>query len=266
MSVTFFCAAQNLYDLENSRSFASYLMRTKQYSLAAQEYERIVFLAPNDSIAKLSLIQSYRLSSQHSRGISRINDLFPMGIKSLSTDFTNEYTKLLFLNRDFSDVSDVIRLSQNISPKKKIEYQMAALLLDNKWEEAANFANLNNQVNTEQWYAMKSVSDNHQKIKNKSPFLATAFSTIVPGTGKIYTKNWKDGLFSLLFVSTSAWQSYRGFQKNGIKSAYGWIFGLISIGYYGGNIYGSWKSAKIYNSNIDHEFYHKAENIIFSDF
>lgn len=260
------CIGQNLYDLKNSKSFASYLSRTKQYSLAAQEYERIVFLDPGDSSARLSLIQSYRMSGQYSFGLKRFNALHPGGISDLSNDFTNEYVKLLFHNKSYDIASDVINISDKIIPEKKSKYQMGLFILNNQWNEAYEYSINKPELKGLKWNSLKSLAAEHQDLKYKSPFLAASFSTIIPGSGKVYTGDWKDGLFALLFTGTSIWQSYRGFNKNGTKSAYGWIFGAIAIGYYGGNVYGSWKAAKFYNSNIDHELFHKAEYIIFSDF
>lgn len=241
-------------------------MRTKQYSLAAQEFERIVFMSPSDTTAKLNLIQSYRYSNQYPIALTRFKNFFSGNINNLSGRFTDEYIKLLLLNRDFPETLSFIISNPGLDPNKRADYKMRALLLDNQWEKASEFAINNPTTSSEQWKRMETIIKEKQNVKFKSPFLATSLSTIVPGSGKIYTGNWKDGLFSLLFVSTSAWQSYRGFKKNGIESIYGWIFGVFTIGYYGGNIYGSWKAAKTYNSNLDHEIYHRAENIIFSDF
>ena len=173
---------------------------------------------------------------------------------------------LLMLNKDLDKASIIVNSTNNIPFEKKSEYQIGILLLNNHWIEASDFVSSNPNINTLKWTGLKSLTKEYQNIKYKSPFIAAGLSTILPGAGKVYTKNWKDGLFSLLFVASSAWQSYRGFNKNGVKSAYGWIFGAITIGLYGGNIFGSWKAAKVHNSNLNHEIYHQAEDIIFSDF
>ena len=43
------------------------------------------------------------------------------------------------------------------------------------------------------------------------------------------------------------WQSYAGFNKNGIESGYGWVFGTLATGFFIGNIYGSAKAANTRN-------------------
>jgi hypothetical protein len=60
---------------------------------------------------------------------------------------------------------------------------------------------------------------------------------LVPGSGKIYSGAWKDGLTSLLFVAANAWSSYRGFSMD--KPGYGYTFAVLTIGFYFGNLYGT---------------------------
>ena len=55
---------QNLLDYENSMKFAGYLKSTLQYNFAMQEYERINFLWPGDSLIIIKLVQTYRLNDQ----------------------------------------------------------------------------------------------------------------------------------------------------------------------------------------------------------
>jgi hypothetical protein len=77
--------------------------------------------------------------------------------------------------------------------------------------------------------------------------LAMAMSTIVPGTGRFYTGDWKDAIISMITIGVTGYQAYRGFTIKGTKSAYGWVYGTIATGFYLGNIYGSFSSAKRYN-------------------
>jgi hypothetical protein len=86
-------------------------------------------------------------------------------------------------------------------------------------------------------------------------------SAIIPGSGKIYSGYWKDGLFSLLVVSVTGIQAYRGFQKNGKNSTYGWIYLTVGTGFYVGNIYGSGKAAHKRNKTLNHSIIHKIEDL-----
>src|SRR5690606_34905714 len=85
-------------------------------------------------------------------------------------------------------------------------------------------------------------------LKRKSPAVAGIMSAVIPGSGRVYARDYKDGLISLLFIGGTAFQSYRRFHDKGIKSVGGWIYGGISFGFYVANIYGSVQSAKIFNA------------------
>ena len=47
------------------------------------------------------------------------------------------------------------------------------------------------------------------------------------------------------------------FNEKGIESVYGWIMGTLSVGFYIGNIYGSVKSARLYNNNQNLQYREK---------
>ena len=95
--------------------------------------------------------------------------------------------------------------------------------------------------------------------------MAAGFSAIIPGTGKFYTRNWSDGLFSMLFIAGNAWQAYRGFNAHGIKSGYGWAFASLSASFYIGNIIGGAKAAKRYNKNKRNEVDNQVFEFVRSD-
>jgi hypothetical protein len=60
--------------------------------------------------------------------------------------------------------------------------------------------------------------------------------------------------------------SYRGFSKKGVKSANGWIFGSLTVGFYFGNIFGSYKAAKNYNQIEYDKLYNEAKAAVYSGF
>ena len=64
--------SQNLYDLDHSAKYASFLYSTNQFKLAAVEYERLVFLDTANTEFKIKLISTYRKSNNLKRGIERI--------------------------------------------------------------------------------------------------------------------------------------------------------------------------------------------------
>ena len=109
---------------------------------------------------------------------------------------------------------------------------------------------------------IENLSIMYRTTKTKSPVKAGIFSAVIPGSGRVYTQDYTNGLLSLLFIGGSAWQSASRFKQNGITSVTGWIYGGIAFGFYLGNIYGSVKSAKKYNNKKYQILDEKTKNYI----
>lgn len=254
--VPYFSQAQtDIYSLENSRRFAHFLYQKGEYREAAAEFERVVFLAPEDSVSKFFLIASYRKSAHSpSTGLLRYKEIYgqegqvyPALRKEVALLHAEEgnYIGMQRYLMSFPDVtaSDSVLL-------------ISSLLYQSKYAEALNYVSGNPHG---ELYALVQRSN---ALPYKSPELAVAMSAIIPGTGKIYAGHWKDGLFSLLFTGMSAWQSYRAFHQDGVKSVYGWFYGGVSLGFYLGNLYGSYKAVSKYNHQLDHEIKHDLEQFL----
>ncbi len=84
-------------------------------------------------------------------------------------------------------------------------------------------------------------------FKRKSPALAAVMSTLLPGSGKLYTERYWDALASFLTVGFSGHHAWAGFKRNGTRSVTAWIHTIVGAYFYLGNIYGSAASAKLYN-------------------
>jgi hypothetical protein len=80
------------------------------------------------------------------------------------------------------------------------------------------------------------------------------YSTLIPGTGKIYTGRTADGVYSLVIIGLLAWQAYDGFEEDGVESVSGWVFGVPGALLYLANIYGSVKAVEVHNRRVHHDF------------
>jgi len=255
---------QNLYDLAHSKQYASFLEQSQQYKLAAMEFERLLFLEPENKNFRIHLIKSYRYSGQFSLGLSKINQWYPGFVQD--TILYRENIKLNLLNKTCSEAMNSLNTQSLLLPGETRYYQLASFVLQKDWQGSIEIAEINQDESWPGFSELSAKVRKHEQIQFKKPGIALALSTIVPGLGKVYTRDWKDGLISLLFVAGNAFQAYRGFSKNGITSVYGWIFGTLSAGFYAGNLYGSWKSARDYNTRSEEALYHEIEHIIFDRF
>lgn len=250
--------AQDIYDYQNSRKYANYLLRTNQYDLATSEYERILFFRPQNDTIKQVLLKSYRLSGNTNGGLQRMATLYVKPELAFSGSAI-EYTRLLLDNQLYDNAKQYLQLNQTLAARdKKIlsiqtelfskNYQAASALLSDMQDDQSILIREYNIITQE-----------GLNFKRKSPGLALMFSAVIPGSGKVYARDWKDGLFSFIMIGGLAWQAYRGFNKDGVESAYGWVFGGIGFGFYVGNLYGSFKSAQRYNHVHEHDLERRIE-------
>jgi hypothetical protein len=253
---------QDLYDLSHSKEFASHLMQTRQYSLAASEWERVLFLAPSDSSAKLNLIRAYKLSGNPAEALRRLNIWYPSG--PLTQSISTEGLQLTLMQRDFAGFGKLLSRSSSLPKTRKSDYQLGAWLMQDQWITRQPYPDLPGIVSTAGDTSLLKLYHESLLVRRKNPGTAVALSVVIPGMGKIYSGDWKDGLMTLLFVGVNSWQAYRGFNKDGIKSISGWIFGTMAFGFYTANLFGSWKSAGDYNQKQLDRISHEAEGYLFN--
>lgn len=255
--------SQELLNYTNSLKYATFLFETKQYQESAIEFERVVFLAPNDTSAKLQLIKSYRYSGNFTKAKNRLYNMFPENINLLPTDFAKEYVKILLYEHQYDSLTYFIDYNQNLSFSDAIGYQYGSLIMQNRWREAKIFKdnNINILPQFNAFASLKEIEKKGLNVKYKNSLLASGMSALIPGIGKIYTNQWKDAIYSFLFVSAASYITYKSYKDNGLSSRT-IIFGSIAISIYSANIYGTHKSAKRYNQRINYNYTHKAKEIL----
>ena len=84
----------------------------------------------------------------------------------------------------------------------------------------------------------------------KSPWLAAAASTLVPGLGKVYAGRLGEGIAAFLITGALGAITAEHWIKDGPGDWKTIVPGVLGAGFYLGNIYGSYMSVSIYNSNI----------------
>lgn len=242
------CKAQDIFDKKSSLEYCNFLIREDKYENVGLEYERIKFLHwQTDTLL-------YNLSLLHWHHKNNFQKL--QFENQLLIDYPNSmFSKWLNFNKNkikpLEDIQKLDTLTQYMYLK--------SLIFNSNWEVAENLIIGNTVLTSLQKSKAIKVIQNGLKIKQKSPVLGAVLSVFVPGSGKIYANEFKDGAFSLLFVASSAFGLWRIVENNGWNSPWAYLFGGVSAGFYIGNIYGSFHSVKKYNSlqnkNLNHEKY-----------
>jgi len=254
---------QNLFDKEHSLKFTDYLFKTRQYNYAVLELERMIYMDSTNDSLKYLLLKSYRFSEQYEKGITRAGQIYPI-LNEMPALLAREYTYLLLETNSYSNAKFFLSLNKNLAFEEKTRFSLITCLLNGEWGEANNIY-LKNDYQVPVIQIFKTNIEEGLNLKYKSPFLAASMSGIIPGSGKIYTGYWKDGLFSFFSIGVSSWQACNGFYNEGIGSTYGWIFGGFATILYLSNIYGSQKSAKVYNNKHRQDVIFKVKNKLYSN-
>ena len=245
--------AQDLFDYAHARQFAEHLAKSGQFDMAQKEYERLVFMQPNNDTLRLGLLRSYRLGSKFQEGIARGQQLYePLAL--MPPKQALEYGKMLVGANQLDAAQSFWSTSKTLGyTDVKLLESTVMVLKDNFLEAQKNMKQVidSQQVVVEDYQNLLTMAVNDIY---KKPGLAGVLSAIVPSTGRFYAKDGKDAIVSLLFIASTAFQSYRGFNKTGIQSVKGWAYGAVSFGFYLGNIYGSVKAAQAYNQRKKHGY------------
>lgn len=252
--------SQDLYNFENTKKFAEYLAKSGQYDLATREFERLTFMSPENDSLKTSLLSMYRRSGKYDEAIIRGKQLYSE-LTTMSASSAVEYGRTLLLKSEYKLAKNFWESNLKLSFADKTILSATSDILQDNYKSANELLQTVKPEDHRLATNYKELAEQAIAIKRKSPAMAGIMSAIVPGTGRMYVKDWKDGIVSLFFVGTMAFQSVRGFNKSGVKSTRGWVYGGIGFGFYLGNIYGSVVSAKGYNKKSHSGIRTKIENL-----
>ncbi|MDA3880392.1 MAG: hypothetical protein PF436_08395 [Prolixibacteraceae bacterium] len=257
-------AQENIFDCNNSLRFANYLYNTAQYELAQHEFERLSFFCNLNEETQLALLKTYRKNQQYSKANQFFQTKDFTRLEQMDTDYKAEYIRLMMSQQLYGEVQKAI--NTGLTFPEKFEHQLAIKLLHKNWNDAYNYTQNNNIPQNLKANTLTDISSRAYASTQKKPWLASLMSVVVPGSGKMYSGYWGDGLISLLFTVSSGFFAYRAFNRYGSDKVYPWIAGGLAVSYYSANIYGGAKAAQRYNENLNHQFIHETERILFSDY
>ncbi|MBK8502180.1 MAG: hypothetical protein IPL46_08215 [Saprospiraceae bacterium] len=254
-------SAQDLFSYESSKKFANYLFTKGEFDFAADEYERLLFLFPDQDSLLVRLSQSYRKLEKYEAA----NQLFSQFREADLRDgwVEGEYIATLLFQKNPDRYEEGVASLNHTPDEVKLRSRIEFAMLTRDWKKAAR--QLQDYQLTYSWMnEYQKTVNNVQAFRAKKPWLAASYSAILPGSGKFYAKNAKEGITSFFFVTALGYQSYRAFKKRGAKTVTGWIYGGLSLGFYFGNIYGAQQSAKNYNRRKLETIYHEVDQTIYN--
>jgi tetratricopeptide (TPR) repeat protein len=241
---------------ENIYRFADFLYNTGDYMRAVPEYLRYLFihdsLPGNADSVYFKIGRCFRLSGNHNAAIryfDKIKDQFQESQLIVRSAYETACALHQCGKFESSNIllEKMTNLEEYASPVERFRMLEAANYLElMDWESAAGVFDGSSGPDTVA-QQMLSFARDGAHLPHKLPVLAGFYSALIPGAGKIYCHRPFDALQSFLTIGVLGWQTYSGFDKDGVGSAKGWIFGVIGGVFYIGNIYGSIVAADIYN-------------------
>ena len=233
----------DLMNYNNNLKFARYLTTTRQYDFALEEYERLNFTFPTDTIVIYELTKTYRIGEK-CQNMDRINKLVTTKKKLFKTPvLTNEIIYMSLICKDFRYYDKFLG---DFDKEFQEYFKLSKYWISEDYDKLKKYS-FNITPQYKPYKSLYQLTEKFKKIKYKKTGLAIMMSAIIPGSGKMYAKRWGDGIMSFIFVVSNTVLSYRAFQKKGIKSTNGWIFGGFAVSFYAGNLWGSYKAVKDYN-------------------
>lgn len=257
-------AQDNYFNYENSLRFARFLKSSGQLNFAAEEYERIRFLNPDDTIVSLELLQTYRLNNQCEKLTFEFDNYRKSGTLTKSENFAREYLRTVLSCRIHS--SDYFTISSTFRKNDNAFYDLSYYWIQKDYKNVFTYCHEKSDIIKQRSPELYNLTYSFENEKRKSQLLAAMMSAILPGSGKAYSNRWGDAFISFLFVGSNVFSSYRAFRKKGVESVNGWLFGGLALSFYTANIWGSAKAAKTYNSTVRNNYQNNAEKIIYSDY
>ena len=242
---------------QNIRKFADHLYNQGDYLLAIGEYQRYLFSDPTDDDQiwyRIGL--SYRATGQIDKALNAFNRILKGQPSSqLTSTICYQVAYSYFLINEYEKAMKF--LAQTNDPQSRQLIGINLLMLK-RWDSALKVFNqlelerLPTDVRTSNAvYQELAVKGKH--LPRKSPILAGCFSSVIPGTGKIYNGRVADAVNAMITIGLSSWLAYDGFHQSGMGSVKGWTFGIAASVFYLGNVYGSMIASQIHNQRMESE-------------
>jgi TM2 domain-containing membrane protein YozV len=239
----------DFHSKQNIKRFADFLFCENDYLRAIDEYEKYLDVTADDTV-EYKIAYSFLQMQNYKKAIEKFSIIRYSSSFYESSKFQKLKANFLindslaFINEADSLIQSKSEFAQNALKLKYCSYLFSDLLPPKE-----NFLipfDSNEKTKISSFYDWK------KSPPYKNEILAGILSAIVPGSGKIYTQNYGDGIAAFILTGLFGYLAYTNFDHDHDFRA--WVFTGASIFFYAGNIYGSIASAQIFNAQINFEF------------
>jgi TolA-binding protein len=245
---------------EQVLQFAHHLFSQEEYFRAIGEYQRFLFLYPDNPeapTAELRIAQCYIRGKRWQQALEAV-DNFLRDYPENSLKWQALFMKARALNElgrgeEARGEYGVIIEARPESPLVAEAWYLIGLSYakEGRWLEADEALR---QVGSGDLFygAAKEVLQivaEESKAKRKDPSLAGILAAVVPGAGHLYCERPGDAAIAFVFTGAFAWATYEAFNQDHEELGVG--LGLITLAFYAGNIFSAVNVAHKYNDRVD---------------
>jgi tetratricopeptide (TPR) repeat protein len=244
------------FSAEQVMGFAHHLFSQQEYFRAIGEYERFLFLYPDDpraANAALRIVQCYMRGKRWQQAVAAADAFledFPQSslrwqVRLLKARSLGEAGKEEELREEYRDI---VKDHPGRFLEAEAWYRIGiSYAKEARWLEADRALR---RVGSEDLLhgkaeKVRQIVAEESKIKRKAPALAGFLAAIVPGTGHFYCERPRDGTIALVFTGAFGFATYEAFSND--NDGLGVGLALIAAAFYGGNIYSAVNVAHKYN-------------------
>jgi len=240
-------------------------MEEGDYYRAIGEFKRLIYYFPKSSLVDSA---NFLIGLSYYRA-GRFNDSYSVFEDFAKSKKANKgplfYSALLYMGKSklkdgsFNEAMDIFShiVAEPIADTGIVYETNKYLILSNlllKDFNQARIAVKRSKLRREERTNLIKLIKIGEALPKKSLVLAAAMSTVIPGTGQIYSERYVDGLVSLAFNFYNAYALITLLRRN-VSASKILIQLSISIPFYLGNIYGAALAAHKYNRCKEATFY-----------
>ena len=256
---------------------AEKFFNSENYYDAITEYRRYIFFNSekkddNISYAHYKIGLAYRNLGKWDESLNALRK----SIQTVNTEYIRDERKIdlavvLIASGNYSTAEFYlikVEMFSNIPElkRKAAFFRGVSAIYSFKWEQSRNafqiyFNNHPERKHAELGKKLDFLLDKAQNTKYKCPKLAKILSTILPGSGQIYSGDWRNGINALVINTATGYLLVNDLIKRQYLDA---IFNSLFLfeRFYRGNRYHAEESSKKYNQNINQKFVKKILEII----
>jgi len=239
--------------------FARSLLQQERYKTSITEFQRFLFLYPNDKRvleAHYQMGLAYQMQKQYVFAIDHYHKsigqvLNEIGIQAAYA-LSDCYQKRNDLVMAKNVLESLLQKTDQIKISDEIHYRLSWIDIRNRQFDSA-IVHMNT-IEDESAYPLNIIKHgiNTKKLPEKRPFLAGMLS-IVPGLGQAYCGRYRDASLSFIVNGIIGWAAWESFDHE--RPALGSLISFFGLGFYSGNIYSAMNSAHKHNRRVEKRWY-----------